>query len=146
VIDKKAKLTITRATDSFREILAYYVVIILASALLYSYLEDKPLFDSFWWACVTGLTIGYGDMYPATVAGKIVALALMHIVPLFIVPLIVARILGTVIEDQNQFSHDEQEEIKRDIHAIKLALGVISDQKAGEHPDLKLDVTADPNS
>lgn len=120
----KARHLATRLTDSFYEILGAYVVVIAISAALYSYLEDKSVFDSFWWACVTGLTIGYGDMYPVTVGGKIVALTLMHIVPLLIIPLIVARILGTVMEDANQFSHDEQEEMKNDIKAIKKALGL----------------------
>ncbi|MBL8182809.1 MAG: two pore domain potassium channel family protein [Blastocatellia bacterium] len=115
---------ITRATDSIFEILCYYVLTLAASALLFSYFEEKPLFESFWWACVTGLTIGYGDLYPATVGGKIVAIVLMHIVPLIIVPLIVTWFLTTVIEDKNQFSHDEQEAIKNDIHAIKLALNI----------------------
>jgi|SRR5688572_30967208 len=115
---------IVRATDSFREIIVYYVVILALSGLLFSYFEDKPVFESFWWACVTGLTIGYGDLYPVTVGGKIVAIVLMHIVPLVIVPLIVARLLLTVIEDKNQFSHDEQEEMKKDIKAIKKALGL----------------------
>jgi hypothetical protein len=73
---------------------------------------------------VTGLTIGYGDLYPVTVGGKIVAIGLMHLVPLVIVPLIVARLLITVIEDKNQFSHDEQEEMKNDIKLIKKALGL----------------------
>ncbi len=121
---EKYKKSISRATDTFREILLYYVGVIVASALLYSFLEDKPIFDSFWWACVTGLTIGYGDMYPVTVGGKIVALFLMHIVPLVIIPLIVARLLSNIIEDQNEFSHDEQEIMKNDIQAIKQALGI----------------------
>jgi voltage-gated potassium channel len=115
---------LARATDSFTEIIVYYVTTLVLSGLLFSYFEDKPIFESFWWACVTGLTIGYGDLYPVTVGGKVVAIALMHIVPLLIVPLIVARLLLTVIEDKNQFSHDEQEEMKNDIKEIKEALGL----------------------
>lgn len=111
-----------RATDSFAEIIVYYLVVLSASGFLFSYFEDKPLFESFWWACVTGFTIGYGDLYPVTVGGKIVAIALMHVVPLIIIPLIVARLLITVIEDKNQFSHEEQEELKGDIKEIKKAL------------------------
>ncbi|HKP69248.1 MAG TPA: potassium channel family protein [Pyrinomonadaceae bacterium] len=116
-----------RATDSFAEIILYYLTTIAASGILFSLFEDKPFFESLWWACVTGLTIGYGDMYPITTGGKIVALGLMHIVPLIIIPLIVARLLLTVIEDKNQFSHDEQESLKTDIKQIKRALGLQDD-------------------
>ncbi len=119
----KRKL-ISRATDSFIEIICYYVFVLSLSGVLFAYFEDKPLFESFWWACVTGLTIGYGDMYPVTVGGKIVAIGLMHIVPLIIIPLIVARLLTSVIEDKNQFGHEEQEQMKADLKAIKKALGL----------------------
>ena len=113
-----------RATDSFAEIIIYYLVILGLSGFLFSYFEDKPLFESFWWACVTGLTIGYGDLYPVTVGGKIVAIALMHAVPLIIIPLIVTHLLTSVIEDKNQFTHEEQEEMKSDLKAIKEALNI----------------------
>lgn len=126
----QAKKLISRATDSFLEIIAAYIVVIALSATLYSYLEDKPLFDAFWWAIVTGLTVGYGDMYPATAAGKIVAVILMHLVPLLIIPLIVARILTSVIEDRDAFTHEEQEQIRQDIAEIKKALSIDKDQDA----------------
>jgi Ion channel. len=118
--------TLSKATDSFAEITLYYVVVIAGSGLLFSYFEGKPVSDSLWWACVTGLTIGYGDLYPVTAGGKIVAIALMHIVPLVIIPLIVARLLTNVIEDANQFSHDEQETIKADIKDIKQMLASLT--------------------
>jgi voltage-gated potassium channel len=125
---KNVRSTISKATDTFGEIIAYYLLTIAVCGFLFSYFEDKPIFESLWWACVTGLTIGYGDMYPVTTGGKIVAIFLMHIVPLIIIPLIVARLLTTIIEDRNQFSHEEQEAMKNDIKKIKAALGLGDDQ------------------
>ena len=34
-------------------------------------------FDSVWWAIVTMTTIGYGNIYPVTVAGRLIAIVLM---------------------------------------------------------------------
>jgi len=124
---KNIKHMIAKATNTFPEIILYYLIVLATCGSLFSYFEDKPLFDSFWWACVTGLTIGYGDLYPVTVGGKIVAIVLMHVVPLIIIPLIITRLLTSVIEDQNQFTDEEQEQIKNDLKSIKKALGLVDE-------------------
>ncbi len=33
--------------------------------------------DALWWACSTVTTVGYGDRYPVTTEGRIIAVALM---------------------------------------------------------------------
>lgn len=129
---KNLRQTITRATDTFPKIIFYYLIILTAAGSLFSYFEDKPLFDSFWWACVTGLTIGYGDLYPVTVGGKIDAIILMHAVPLVIIPLIITRLLTSVIEDKNAFTDAEQEQLKADIKSIKKALGIDREEAGTE--------------
>lgn len=110
---------IRRATDSLRDILLCYCAIILLSSILFSYAEAKPLFDSLWWACVTAVTIGYGDIYPVTVVGKLIAFFLMHVVTLGIIPLIVTHIMRHMLDDSDNFSHAEQEEIKSELREIK---------------------------
>lgn len=115
-----ARKALAESTDTFRELFALYAVIVVSAAIGFSIVEHKSIGDSIWWASVTAMTVGYGDMYPATVAGKVIAVLLMHIVPLFVIPLFVARFLGKIVEDKNAFTHDEQEEIKKSLtHLLK---------------------------
>lgn len=122
------KERITKATDTFLEIILYYVAIIFSSSILFAFFEGKTFLEALWWAGVTAMTVGYGDLYPITVGGKILALLLMHIVPLIIVPLVVSKFLAQATIDRNEFAHEEQEELKSDIKAIKEHLGVVNDK------------------
>jgi voltage-gated potassium channel len=112
------------STDTFKELFAVYIGLVLIGAFTFSIVEDKSLGDSLWWAVVSAMTVGYGDIVPVTFAGRIVGVVLMHVIPLFIIPLVIVRLLQTFVRDEHEFTHKEQEQIKVDLAAIKRALKI----------------------
>lgn len=78
----EASKTLTKHTYMIN-IAIIVCVVILLGAFGFHYFEArtnphvKSFFDSVWWAIVTAATIGYGDIYPTTTGGRIVAIILM---------------------------------------------------------------------
>ena len=95
-------------TDSVKELLAIYLTSVTLVAVLFAVIEGHSFLDAVWWTFVTGLTIGYGDIYPVTVAGKILAVLWANFAILFIVPLFVGRVIVNMIDNKNEFTDKEQ--------------------------------------
>lgn len=120
----RARRTLIRLTGNLRQIVVVYVTSLLLAAVLFSLFEHRSLGDSLWWSVVTALTIGYGDIAPATVGGRTVSILFQHFWIFGIAPLVIANILTHVLHDENQFSHAEQEWQAHAIKKIADRLGV----------------------
>ena len=115
--------------DSVKELLLVYAALVLLCAGLYAYFENTTYMNGVWWACVTALTVGYGDMFPATTGGKVVAVALMHATVLFILPLLIGNICSVCIKSRNEFTHEEQEDIKTMLQRLENRLNALSEKQ-----------------
>jgi voltage-gated potassium channel len=105
--------------NSPRKLMMAYLLLIVSSGAIYSVTEHKSVGDSVWWAVVTASTVGYGDTYPTTWAGRVLAGLLISTMVLLVIPLITAHFASRLIVDADAFRHEEQEEIKQNLRAIR---------------------------
>ena len=77
-------------------LLAWLVV----DAAAIAYFEKMPFADALYFTFVTGLTIGYGDIAPVTLAGRVVAI-LTGLLGILITGLIVAVAVYALRETMN---------------------------------------------
>lgn len=98
--------------DTIKELAFLYILVLLLGTVTFSLVEGRSFWDSFYWAFITATSTGYGDISPQTTVGRITAFCLIHFNVLFLYPLIVIQLLSKVYEDRNEFTHEEQEELK----------------------------------
>ena len=108
-------------------ILILYVLSLFIAAFLFAHFEKREFMDGLWWACVTSLTIGYGDLSPVTVEARIMTILFAHFWIFCIIPMIVASIITHILVDKSAFTHDEQEWQEKSLNKIADKLGVTLD-------------------
>lgn len=91
-------------------LVALVIADVVGCGVLYSIIEHHGPIEGQWWSIVTASTVGYGDQYPSSTAGRGVGAFL--IVSMFVLVLCVgAKLTALVIEDRDKFSHEEQETV-----------------------------------
>ena len=121
--------------NRFWLIMLIYVASLLIAATLFALIEARAWLDGLWWAVITALTIGYGDITPATHAGRMLGIIFGHFWIFGIVPMIVANIITKLLYDEHQFSHQEQEWTKASLKRIAARLDVDLPTPPTHRPD-----------
>lgn len=89
-----------------------------------SNIHDYP--DALWWAIVTVTTVGYGDRYPVTEGGRIVAVVLM-LVGIGLIGVLTATVASLFIKEH---ADANKEELKKSHADLGVQLSIISERLA----------------
>jgi voltage-gated potassium channel len=95
------------AASHVGEVIVSLLLLLVLGGVMISHLENIRIGDAIYFAFITGLSIGYGDISPETAIGKVVSVAIGLIGMLFvgITVAIATRALANVAR---QMSNKEQ--------------------------------------
>ena len=96
-------------------VLAALVVLLLIGAAIIAAAEDIDYWRALYLTMITGLTVGYGDVVPATVAGRItsVLIGLVGVIFFGIVVAVANTALKHMVDDKREARKHAEEMAKR---------------------------------
>lgn len=95
-------------------LVAAYLSLLLLSSILITLVEPQGSalthFDqALWWSIVTSTTVGYGDLFPASNAGKVVAVFLPMFMGIGLGAAFITHVASNLIERRDKRMHGEKE-------------------------------------
>ncbi|PLS80554.1 hypothetical protein CYG49_04775 [Candidatus Saccharibacteria bacterium] len=100
---------ITEVTGKLRYVLLAYLLSRGLAIVIFSIIEGWHPLEAHWWSGVSALTIGYGDFFPKTVHGRLIADVFQHFWIFYCAPAIAAHVLIKLFKNLSAFTHREQE-------------------------------------
>ncbi len=102
------------------------ILLIIFSGITFCWLEHKVIsiqgiFQGVWWAITTVTTVGYGDLYPESHAGRVLAVAVMFI-GIGFVAILTANIASYFVEKDKNKEKDNPEKDREDKNENQLIL------------------------
>jgi voltage-gated potassium channel len=113
-----------------------YLALLLISSLLITLVEPEGSalthFDqALWWSIVTSTTVGYGDLFPASNSGKIVAVVLPIFMGIGLGAAFITHVASSLIERRDKKMHGEKE-YKGNNHILVVGLADETEQLIGQ--------------
>lgn len=104
------------------------IIVLVTASIMYSIAEGESLGESFWWALVTASTVGYGDVAPKTIVGRIAAASLM---------IVGIGFIGTLTSTiTNYFTQNSKSEEDNKLDQIIIKLNNLSDENKNLHKEI----------
>jgi len=106
------------------------LVVFVASLAVLDAERDTPgsniesLGDALWWSMTTITTIGYGDLYPVTTTGRMIAVGLMF-AGIALLGIVTAALATWLIERVAETEEDLSAATRRDLASVRLELAEI---------------------
>jgi voltage-gated potassium channel len=100
---------------------------VVAAGLIVAVERDDPhatirtYGDGLWWALVTAATVGYGDKYPVTAAGRAIAIALM-VLGISAFSVVTAHLAAIFVEGQEDEARNHMELLDERLNRIEVLL------------------------
>ena len=99
--------------NRFGQILVATIFIVLGAGAIFSYLEDRSLWEGIWYAVVTITTVGYGDVVPTTDSGRAFGIGLIVFGVMFF-SLVTANIAAFLIDsDRKRLEKEVLDHVKQ---------------------------------
>lgn len=90
--------------------------------------------EALWWALTTITTVGYGDLYPVTSTGRVVA-AILMISGIALVGVVTATLASWLVQKVSEVAEDEAAATRDQVEALTQQISDLRAELAAQHHD-----------